>query len=404
MAVDGLELRLLGGFEVVAGGRSLPLGGARQRAVLARLAISANELVSTDQLVDEVWQGAPPRGAITTLQVYVSHLRKALAGTTATIETRRPGYVLVVAPEAIDARRFENLVAQANSVFDRDPIRASTLLREALDLWRGPALADFAFESFASVEATRLDELRVRAIERRIEADLELGRPGDVVAELETLVADHPLREAFWRQLMLALYRTGRQADALRAYRRAADHLRDELGLVPSVPLQQLEQAILLQDEALDPHRDPVPEGPVSAPLSVPLTSFVGRGREVGQVVDLLTHARMVTLTGAGGSGKTRLAVEVAAKRAESVDGVWLVELAGLTDPSLVPQAVASALGLHEEPERPVEAIVIDALNARDCPSSWTTASISCRRVPSCAPACSRPALDCAFSRRAVNR
>jgi predicted ATPase/DNA-binding SARP family transcriptional activator len=366
MAVDGLELRMLGGFDVVAAGRSLPLGGARQRAVLARLTLSANQLVPTDQLVDQVWGGEPPPGAVTTLQVYVSHLRKALAPTAATIETRRPGYVLVVDPDAIDARRFEQLVTRAEARSD-DPAVARALLVEALGLWHGPALADFAYETFASVEATRLDELRMRALELRIDADLGLGRAADVVAELEALVAEHPLREGFWRQLMLALYRSGRQSDALRAYRRAADHLRDELGLEPGTALQQLEQAILLQDEMLDPEtRVPVGEPSTSA-LPQSLTSFVGREHEAGEVVDLLDHARLVTLIGAGGSGKTRLSLEVASRLSASVDGVWLVELADITDPNLVPNAFVSALGLREDPERPPEAVASRALAGRRC-------------------------------------
>ena len=366
-AVEGLELRLLGAFEVVAGGRSLPLGGARQRAVLARLALSANELVPTDQLVDQVWGGAPPGGAVTTLQVYVSHLRKALTGTTATIETRRPGYVLIVDPSAIDARRFEDLVKRAEVRRADDPAEAVALLRDALALWRGPALADFAYEPFASVEASRLEELRLRATELRVEADLVLGRAADVVAELEALVSEHPLREALWGQLMLALYRSGRQGEALRAYRRAADHLGEELGLEPSAALQQLEQSILIQDTSLDAEARPLTGAPVAASLPAPLTSFVGREREVAQVEDLLAHARMVTLTGAGGSGKTRLALETAIRAGEAVDGVWLVELASLADPTLVAQAVASALRLREEPERPVETMIIEAVGERDC-------------------------------------
>ena len=366
-AVDRLELRLLGAFEVVAGGRSLPLGGVRQRAVLARLALSANELVPTDLLVDQVWGGAPPAGAVTTLQVYVSHLRKALAPTTATIETRRPGYVLVVDPAAIDARRFEDLVQRAELRRPVDPGEAATRLREALALWRGPALADFAYEPFASVEASRLEELRLRALELRVEADLALGRAGDVVAELEALVAEHPLREGFWGQLMLALYRSGRQGEALRTYRRAADHLGEELGLEPSAALQRMEQAILVQDTALDAEERSFGGGPAAAPLPAPLTSFVGREQEVAQVEDLVSHARLVTLTGAGGSGKTRLALETAMRAGATVDGVWMVELAGLTDPTLVSSAVASVLGLREEPERPAETIIVEALGERDC-------------------------------------
>ena len=267
----------------------------------------------------------------------------------------------------IDARRFEDLVARAELRRAVDPAEAVELLREALALWRGPALADFAYESFASVEASRLEELRLRAIELRLEADLALGRAADVVAELESLVAEHPLREAFWGQLMLALYRSGRQGEALRTYRRAADHVGEELGLEPSAALQRLEQAILVQDTSLDAELRPVAGAPTTASLPAPLTSFVGREHEVAQVEDLLSHARLVTLTGAGGSGKTRLALETAIRARATVDGVWFVELATLADPTLVAQAVASALGLREEPERPVESIIVEALGERDC-------------------------------------
>src|SRR5438132_11025581 len=367
MLVDRLELRLLGAFEVVAEGRSLSLGGARQRAVLARLALSANELVPTDQLVDQVWGGSPPAGAVTTLQVYLSQLRKALAGTAATIETRRPGYVLVIDPAAIDARRFDDLVQRAELRRAVDPAEAAARLREALALWRGPALADFAYESFASVEASRLEELRLRALELRVDADLAVGRAGDVVAELEALVAEHPLREAFWGQLMLALYRSGRQSEALRTYRRAADHLGEELGLEPSAALQRLEQSILMQDPSIDAEPRLVAGAPTAAPLPAPLTSFVGRENEVVELEGLLSHARLVTLTGAGGSGKTRLALETVARASTTVDGVWLVELASLSDPTLVAQAVATALGLREEPERPEEEIIVEALREREC-------------------------------------
>ena len=260
---------------------------------------------------------------------------------------------------------------RAEARLEADPAGAAARLREALALWRGPALADFAYESFASAEAGRLEELRLRALEQRIEADLALGRSGELVGELEALVSEHPLREGFWRQLMLALYRSGRQGEALRTYRRAAEHLAEELGLEPGVALQRLEQSILIQDAALDVAvsagaRGPAGGDPVVTALPTPLTSFVGREHEVAAVSELMAHARLVTLTGAGGSGKTRLALETSTRMAPDLDGVWLVELASLIDPTLVPQAVASALGLREDPERTPAAVIIEALSERD--------------------------------------
>jgi DNA-binding SARP family transcriptional activator len=249
-----VEFRILGPLEVCEQGSPLALGGARQRALLALLLTRANEVVSTDRLIDELWGERPPKAADNALQYHVSRLRKLLASSEA-IVTREPGYLIRVGPDELDLLRFERLVEEGQR---SSPETAARLLREALALWRGPALADVAHESFAQPEILRLEELRLVALERRIDADLALGRAAEVVAELEGLVGEHPLRERLQGQLMLALYRSGRQAEALEVYRRTRRLLADELGLEPSPALRELEQAILQQDPELAPRVDGV--------------------------------------------------------------------------------------------------------------------------------------------------
>jgi len=244
-----LEFRILGPLEVVDGTRALALGGLSQRALLAFLLLHANLVVSNDRLLDELWVGDPPSSGATALQVRVSQLRKGLGPAAERLETRPPGYALRVARGELDLDRFSDLVEQADGA---GPAAASELLRRALALWRGATLADLAYESFAQAAIARIEELRLVALERRIEADLSLGRHGAVVPELEELVATEPLRERLRGQLMLALYRSGRQADALDAYHAARRTLGDELGLEPSPALQELERAILRQDSELD--------------------------------------------------------------------------------------------------------------------------------------------------------
>jgi DNA-binding SARP family transcriptional activator len=247
-----VEFRILGPLEVVAGGRPLALGGPRQRALLALLLTRANEVVSADRLIDELWGEHPPRDPANALQYHVSQLRKALAPSEA-IVTQEPGYVIRVGANDLDLLRFERLVAEAE---DEPPETAAKLLREALGLWRGPPLADMAHESFAQTEIVRLDELRVRALELRIEADLALRRHAELVPELERLARELPLRERLRAALMRALYASGRQAEALETYREARTMLVDELGIEPSPELQELERAILRQDPALAVTRD----------------------------------------------------------------------------------------------------------------------------------------------------
>jgi DNA-binding SARP family transcriptional activator len=247
-----MEFRILGSLEVLAAGRDVPLGGARQRAVLAILLLHRGEVVPVDRIAEELWGERPPETAIKTVQVYVSRLRKVLPQDV--LATRSPGYVLGISPDELDLDRFERLVDEGRSLLARgQPADASERLRGALSLWRGPALADFAYESFAQTAIARLEEIRLAALELRIDADLALGRHDELVGELEALVAEHPLRERLRRHLMTALYRSGRQAEALNAYRDARRTLVDELGIEPSAALQELERAILRQESALDP-------------------------------------------------------------------------------------------------------------------------------------------------------
>jgi YVTN family beta-propeller protein len=260
-----VEFRVLGDLEVRRDGESIPLGAHQQRAVLAMLVLHAREVVSADRLIDELWGEAPPSRAAKTVQVYVSRLRKALGdGSAELIVTRDHGYTLEVAPDQIDARVFESLLAEGREAStDAAHEQASDALRRALALWRGPALADFAFDAFAARDIARLHELRLEALELRIEADLECGRHATLIAELEELIAENPLREGLRRQHMLALYRCGRQSEALAVYVAARRTLVDELGVEPSAALRELQQAMLRQDPALDP---PPPRKAPAAP------------------------------------------------------------------------------------------------------------------------------------------
>ena len=276
-----MDYRILGPLRVVDGDRPIPLSGAKQRALLAMLLLEANHVVSSDRLIDRLWGDEPPETATTALQVYISRLRTALepdrspgdAGTI--IITQPPGYILRAGPDELDLARFERLTAEAEAArLDGDPRRAAELLREALDLWDGTALADLAFETFAQAEIARLEALRLVAIEDRIDAELELGRHAHLVGELEGLVAEQPLRERLRCLLILALYRSGRQAEALDAYNEAKRTLLDELGIEPSPALARLERAILVQDPALDPpaaaEAPPLPAARVAVPEAQP--------------------------------------------------------------------------------------------------------------------------------------
>jgi DNA-binding SARP family transcriptional activator len=311
-----VEFRLLGALEVLEDGRALPLGGAKERALLAVLLLHRAEVVSTDRLIDDLWGERPPATAVKSVQVYVSHLRKLLGPDL--IVTRGRGYLLAAAPDQVDRDRFEALTAAGRQALQGgEPEAASKALLEALALWRGPPLDDFSYDAFAQHEIVRLEELRLEAFESRIDADLALGENARLVGELEALVRSHPLREGFQRQLMLALYRSGRQADALQRYRRARQALVDELGIEPSKELRELEKDILRQAPTLDHAALLSP-----AALARRRRDFVGRDRELetltaGLQRSLAGEGGLYLLVGEPGIGKSRLAEELAARARE---------------------------------------------------------------------------------------
>jgi DNA-binding SARP family transcriptional activator/pimeloyl-ACP methyl ester carboxylesterase len=304
-----VEFGVLGPLEVTAGGRTLGLAGSRTRAVLAVLLVHANQVVSSDRLIEELWPGHPAGKAADSLQVRISELRKALrsAGEAERLATRSPGYLLRVTPGELDARQFEKLAAAGNAALAAsDAATAAQRLDQALDLWRGPALAGLEAVPSVRAEAGRLEEERLAALESRAEAMLACGRHRDLIAELETLTAAHPLRERFWSQRMLALYRAGRQADALRAYRELRDILVGELAIEPGPELRELHARILRQDPRLDGPAVVLPAGP--AGHSVPQTRYartaddihiayqvIGEGdRDIVFVPGLMSHLELL--------------------------------------------------------------------------------------------------------------
>jgi DNA-binding SARP family transcriptional activator/tetratricopeptide (TPR) repeat protein len=294
------------------------VGTPQQRALLALLILNANEVVSRDRIIDELWGANPPATAPKLVQTYVSRLRNALepdraGGDDEVLVTQAPGYLLRVGPDQLDFRRFERLAEEGRAALSGGrPGEAAEQLREALALWRGPALADFTFERFAEAEIGRLEEMRLAVVEDRITADLALGR-GDLIGELEALIARNPLREKLREMLMLALYRSGRQSEALDVYRETRRKLVEEVGVEPGRELQRLERAILAQDPALD--RRPVEE----AASERSRVDFVGRKRELGELAGALDDAfagsgQLVMLVGEPGIGKSRLADELIGK------------------------------------------------------------------------------------------
>ncbi len=253
-----MQVRVLGPLEVTRGGTQLTLGGTKQRAVFAMLALRINRVVSMDFLVDGLWESAPPADPTNVVQVYLSRLRKALrpAGTQDTDDgsliRRKPGYLLQLDPECLDLHRFQRLSQEGSKSLPVAPGIAAATLTDALALWRGVPLAEFTDEPFARHEISRLEELHLSALSARIQADLAVGRHAALIAELEELTGRYPLHEGLRAQLMLSLYRSGRQAEALDAYRRAREVFADELGIDPGRDLQDLEAAVLAHDPLLD--------------------------------------------------------------------------------------------------------------------------------------------------------
>jgi predicted ATPase/DNA-binding SARP family transcriptional activator len=341
-----LTVSILGPLEIRVDGAPVALGGARLRTLMSRLALDPGRAVTTAALIDALWADEPPEGAGNALQSLISRIRKVL-GDPLLLAAVPGGYRLAIAPESVDAVRFETLSRSGRDALRADdPSAARATLLEALALWRGPALADVADAPFAVAPAARLDELRLAALIDRLDAELRLGHCEEALAELEALGAEHPLRENIAALHVKALYAVGRQADALAVYESVRRALADQLGIDPSKELAEVHLAVLRSDPALAPA--PAEQAPRTN-LKARLTSFVGRDEELTRIGKLLDASRLVTLVGPGGAGKTRLAGEAAQRALERFpDGAWLVELAPVTEPGEVPQAVLSALGPRE--------------------------------------------------------
>ncbi|GIH37731.1 SARP family transcriptional regulator [Microbispora corallina] len=332
-----MRVGILGPTEARPDGvRPVAAGGPGLRALLALLALGAGRTVAVERLIDGLYGDEPPTGGVNALQAQVSRLRRHLGD----LVVREPaGYRLAVEPDDVDASRFERLAAEGRRALAAgDQATAAALLRDALGLWRGPALADVTDAPFAAAQAARLEDLRLAAAEDLAEAGLALGRHADLLAELRERVAAHPLRERSRGQLMRALYAAGHQAEALAVFEDGRRMLADELGADPSPELAAVHLAVLRGDPALSP-------SPARVCLPAQLTPLVGRDADLDRIASLLAGSRLVTLTGPGGTGKTRLAAEAAARRPGDV---FFVELAALGDGADVPHAVLGALGLRE--------------------------------------------------------
>lgn len=362
-----MQFEILGPIRARSDGQSIEIGSPKQRSLLALLLIHANRTVSVDRIIDSLWGGESNGKEVGTLRVHVSNLRSQLEprrppGTpSSVILTEATGYRLRVDPPAIDSHRFVELAAEGRRSIHTDPEHAVAKLNTALELWRGPALDEVSYESFAQPEIRRLEELRLTATADLMEARLGLGEHEELVPELETLVLDHPLRERLWCLLMMALYRSGRQTDALAACRRLSDLLARD-GLVPGPEVAALEDRILTNDPTLmSAERRP------SSRLQPPAerSRLIGRDEDVGALAARLNTTRLLTLVGTGGVGKTRLAQRLAWSMISSGTEVWWVELEGVTDPNMVSAQIAAAGGLFPGPSVSVPELVERVLESR---------------------------------------
>lgn len=367
------EFGILGPLLVRHSGAPVHVGAAKLRMLLASLLVEADRVVTTDTLVHRLWGDTPPLHARNTLQNYVLRLRRALGSTadTGPVRTHPRGYLIETTPQTLDLRRFTSLVRLGRTALEQNAAeRAAALLRQALELWRGDPLCDLPGDAFPELRLT-LQEQHLTALELRIDADLAAGRSADVLPELRALVEAHPLREYFWTQRMLALYRCERQSEALECYRTVTALLIEELGITPGPALRDMHARLLSAAPDLGrlPSRTEAassPKAPGRPTLPVEMTGFIGREAQLEQVRALLSTARLVTLTGVGGVGKTRLALRSAAQLAASyADGVHLADLAALTAPDLLDRAVAEALGLRDQSARPPAEAIVDGLRDR---------------------------------------
>jgi predicted ATPase/DNA-binding SARP family transcriptional activator len=351
-----LKVRVLGPLELVIDNGPVPLR-AKHRRLLAALLIRVGEARSADVLIDSVWGETPPASASSLLQVYVSQLRKALPAP-ARIATFGSGYALVLDEGSLDAAEFERLLREGKEAMsDGNPGLAASVLARALALWRGQAYGELAYEEFARAEADRLEELHLVCIEARLEAGLALGQQDDLLPELQSLALAHPLRERVQAQLMLALYRCGRQTEALDLFRELRRRLREDLGVEPGSELHDLQRRILQHDDTLTAQASGIEQPAV---LPAPPNALLGRERELDELRQLLIRerVRLIVLTGAGGSGKTRLALEAARQTSASfANGACFVDLAPLRDPELVPRTIMSALAIEQAPADPFETL-----------------------------------------------
>lgn len=367
---QSMDYFVLGPLEVRRRGRSVPLGGPMQRALLAVLLVNRNTVVSADRLVELLWEGQPPPTAHKALQMYVSHLRRSLepdrpAGVPfRTLMTDGAGYLLKIDAGRVDAHRFEQLTKRGrHALGDGRLEEAATALRDGLSLWRGAPFDGLENDSLRADQA-RLSELRLAAVEDALEAELGLGRNAEIAAEAERLVVDHPLRERIWAHLMLARYRMGRQAEALDAYRELRRLLKTELGIDPTAELQQLQRAILLQDPSLA-----LRSRAQLARLPLQPNALIGREESIQRACSLLAEPgiRLLTVSGAPGGGKTRLAVAVAERVAgRFASGAVFVDLAPIRDPALVVRAIVRTLGIAERPRPPLVEQLEQYLHRRD--------------------------------------
>ena len=366
---NALRYRLLGPIEVVKDESSASLGGPKKRGLLALLLLHANETVSTEKLIDSLWGDGPPLSARSIVQSYVSQLRTLLHRDAANegaaiLQTRSGGYLLKVGSGELDLDDFLELSGEGREALHAGRfVRASTKLGAALSLVYGSPLADLSNEPFAQSHIARLNELVVAVLEDRMEADLALERHSETIAQLDIAIADHPLRERLRELLMLALYRTGRQAEALNVFRETRARLVDELGIEPSRGLQDLQARILAEDPTLLESRS---QREFQGNLGAPITTFVGREKELDELRQLVRKERLITLNGIGGVGKSRLAIELGASVGEHFpDGVWIVQLAPLTDEALIPQSVAAVLDIREQPDQQMLGTLLDHLKSR---------------------------------------
>jgi predicted ATPase/DNA-binding SARP family transcriptional activator len=361
-----LELAVLGPLEVRRGGQPLDVGGSKQRTLLAALALEANRVVSDGELVNILWGDEPDEGTIDALRVHVHRLRRTIEpdcggapGEDRLVVRSLTGYSLVLRPDELDIARFRALINEARAAGLRGgDAQALSLFDRALALWRGPVLNDFGDAPFVATQRIRLDKLRLEALEDRFDVCLRLGLHRENVSAMEALAEEHPLRERLQAQLLLALYRCGRQAEASDAYQRTRRRLADELGMEPGPDLQATFREILRHEVA------PPRSGGVDTPsptsiatkgrtnLPAELSTFIGRGAQIAEVTELLASNRQVTLVGPGGIGKTRFAIQLARRLLDAYrDGVWLVDLATVIEAETLPYEVLTWLGFREQPD-----------------------------------------------------